>query len=307
MFKKIIGAAAMAALSISSAMAFEVIDLGGTAKGNPSVVWYDFKGADYVGAFTKGVDGHLYANVGDPVSTNWTGWVQIGDEVLKGSPSCVATTPQLIDCVATGKNNAIMHIRYNSKLHEWSDWESLGGFSSSDPSAVRTKVDGGTVLTVFVRGPDDVLFKNEFKDGEWTDWKSLDIQVGYVIGCTDVFVWGAHCYDTTLGDAKQLTDVTRQTGGKIFVDNLGGAITEKVSGVPSGSKGDTLRLFVHGPNDTLWINTWSNGAWSNWQDLGLTVSGAPACAMRKNGKMVICLSVDGDETTKAVVFQTSEL
>lgn len=306
MFKQILGAAALATACATGAMAVETVDLGGSAKGDPSIVWYQFQGADYVAAFVRGTDGHLFANVGNPADGNWLGWAQIGDELLKGSPSCVATTQLLIDCVAVGANNAVMHVRYNSKLHQWSEWESLGGFATSDPSAVRTANDDGTALNIFVRGPNDLLFWNEFKDGGWSDWQNLETNVGTELACSDIFVSGAHCYDTSGGSAVQLTDVTHWVNPAITTEDLGGAIEGKVSGVATGGKGDTLRLFVNGPGHRLWFKKWK-GSWAEWKQLPVTVNGSPACAMKKSGGVAVCLSIENDGTTKAILIGNSEI
>lgn len=306
MFKRILTAAALLTACATGAMAVETADLGGSAKGQPSVVWYQFQGADYVAAFVRGTDGHLFANVGNPADGNWLGWAQIGEEVLKGSPSCVATTSQLIDCVAVGANNAVMHVRYNSKLHQWSDWESLGGFATSDPSAVRTSVDGGTVLNIFVRGPNDLLFWNAFKDGGWSDWQDLGVTVGNQLACSDIFVAGAHCYDTSNGTGTQLTDVTGIANPSITTADIGGAIEGKVSAFATGGKGDTLRIFVNGPGHRLWIKKWK-GNWIDWKQLAVTVNGSPACAMKKTGNAAVCLSIESDGTTKAIFLGGSEI
>ncbi len=270
-------AAALAALACTArALAVETVDLGGSAKGQPSAVWYQFQGADYVAAFVRGTDGHLFANVGNPANGDWTGWAQIGEELLKGSPSCVATTTQLIDCVAVGANNAVMHVRYNSKLHQWSDWESLGGYATSDPSAVRTSVDGGTVLNIFVRGPNDLLFWNEFKDGGWSDWQDLDITVGNQLALQRHLRLPAPIA-TTLPTAPARPVHRRHLASPpaITTDDIGGAIERQgVGHLATGGKGDMLRIFVNGPGQRLWIKKWK-GSWIDWQQLDAsTVSSA---------------------------------
>jgi hypothetical protein len=295
-----------AAFSLSGgALALDTFNLGGAAKGDPSAVWYRFAGDDYVAVFVRGPGDLMYANVGSESGDTWTGWAAIGTEALKGSPSCVATYPDQIDCFAVGASNAVRHITYDADAHEWSTWENIGGFATTDPSAVRTIEDGDEILRVFVRGPADKLFVNSF-DGGWTDWQDLDVTFGGNPGCTDILVFGAHCYDTSGGSADQYSDLTRETGASIFVDHLGGAIEKKASGVATGNAGNTLRIFVHGPGHRLWFKKW-NGGWQDWKQLAVTVNSAPGCTIKKSGGDAWCASVESDGTVKMILIDNSEM
>jgi len=298
---------ALAALLVtaSSASAVDTYNLGGSAKGDPSTVWYKFGGKDVVAVFVRGTDGHLYAQVGDAEGNNWTGWAPIGSEILKTDPACVATSTSLIDCVAVGKNNNVFHVRYNAKKHEWSPWENIGGFATGEPGVARTSAGGATKLNVFVSGPDNLLFINSY-DGKWSDWKSLEVKVGGSVGCTDILVLGAHCYDTNSGSADQYSDLTRTSGSDIFVDHLGGAIEGKVSAVASGMNGDTLRVFVKGPGKRLWFKKW-DGIWHEWAEIPVTVGSAPGCAIRKGGGDAWCASVENDSTVKMIRIGEGEM
>lgn len=294
-----------ALVTAGNAQALDTFNLGGAAKGDPSVVWYEFNGDDYVAVFVRGPGDLMYANVGSASGNTWTGWAAIGNEALKGSPSCVATYDFQIDCVAVGAGNAVRHITYDADDHDWSNWQNIGGFATSSPSAVRTIQDGDEILRIFVRGPGNLLFMNSF-DGDWTDWKNLDVAFGGDPGCTDILVFGAHCYDTSNGSARQFSDLTRQTGAGIFVDDLGGLITQKASGVATGNAGNTLRVFVNGPGQRLWYKKWQNG-WQDWAQLPVTINSAPACAIRKSGGDAWCASVMADGTVKAILIDNSEI
>ena len=306
MFKQFLASAVILAACATGGSTAETIDLGGAGKGTPSTVFFQDDGDDYVAVFVTGPQSLMYANVGDTDSGDWTGWVPIGTEALKGSPSCVALTPTRIDCVAVGANNAVMHVRYNSKSHKWSKWESLGGFATSDPSAVRTVVFGKEQLNIFVRGPQDLLFVNTFANGGWSDWQNIGVTTGNQLGCGNIFVIGAHCYDTTKGSALQYTDVTRQTGANVVVDDLGGAIAGKPSVVTMGSKGDTLRVFVHGPSDRLWLKKWHNG-WTEWEHLSAKIYAAPSCAMGKAKGPAVCAAVEPNGAVKVILLGNDEI
>jgi hypothetical protein len=307
MLIKFAAAAVLATTLATSAIAADVIDLGGAAKGDPSAVWYKFKGQDAVAVFVRGPQDLMYAQVGDAEGTSWTGWAPIGTEALKGSPACAAITSNTIDCVAVGKNNNVFHIRYNAKAHQWSDWENLGGYATGNPGIARGyDGDGGTVLNVFVSGPANELFVNSFADGEWSDWQPLGVNVGGDVACTDILGIGDHCYDSTGGSAVQLTDVTLAANDTVTTEDLGGAVEHKVSAVATGKKGDTLRIFVNGPGQRIWMKKWHQ-AWSEWEQLpALAGTSAPGCTIKSSGGAAWC-AVNTGGSISMVKFDQSEL
>jgi hypothetical protein len=306
MIKQFLAAGALLATCATGTLALDTFDLGGAAKDEPSAVWYKFGADDYVAVFVRGPGDLMYANVGSESGDSWTGWVAIGTEALKSPPSCVAFTSTRIDCVAVGAGNEVKHVSYDSDDHEWSDWESLGGFATSDASAVRTVVDGDRELNIFVRGPADHLFLNTFDGDDWTDWQDLDLTVGSAIGCTDILVLGAHCYDTSGGSARQYSDLTRESGASVFIDELGGAIEGKVSAVATGNAGNTLRVFVKGPGSRLWFKKW-NGSWQEWKQLPVAIGSAPGCTIRKSGGAAWCATVTGGGTVTAIRIPNGEM
>jgi hypothetical protein len=298
---------AYASLS-APALALETFDLGGAAKGDPSVVIYKFAGQDVVAAFVRGPGDLMFAQVGEAATgAGWTGWAPIGTLALKGSPSCVAPGSSQIDCFAVGPKNAVYHITYDASANTWTDWESLGGAASSNPSAVRTIENGDSNLRVFVRGPGNLLFMNtQDEGGDWSDWESLGVTFGGDPACSDILVFGAHCYDTSSGAADQFSDLTNKTGADVFVDHLGGAITHNASAVATGSAGDTLRVFVNGPGKRLWMKKW-HGAWADWVEIPVTVNSAPGCAIKKNGSVAWCASVESNGTVKMIQLKPGEI
>jgi hypothetical protein len=230
----------------------------------------------------------------------------IGKQALKGSPSCVARTLSRIDCVAVSANNNVFWTTYDAKKNAWTGWSNLGGYATSDPSAIRTLEGGVATLRVFVRGPANHLFMNSLEGGAWTDWQDLDGTVGDQLACTDMFLSGAHCYDSSKGSALQLSDITNTTGNDVKVEDLGGIISGKVAPVATGSKGNKLFVFVNGPGKRLWVKSWT-GAWSDWTQLAATVVSAPACAVSKSGDAFWCADVEGNGSVKMVRIAADEL
>ena len=297
--------AAVAALAVSTlpAAAADSFNLGGAAKGTPSTVAYSFAGAPAVAVFVRGPGDLMYAQVGTDDGASWTPWAPIGTLALKGDPSCVARSASLIDCAAIGPNNAIYWTNYNAKTNAWTGWANLGGAASSNPSVVRTSEGGKSQLRIFVRGPLNHLFMNTLGGGKWSDWQDREGTVGKALSCAAVFNLGAHCYDTTASGVLQLTDITHQTGTDVVVENLGGAVSGRVSAV---SAGDIFRVFVLGPSQKLWVKSWS-GDWSDWQQTDVDLGSAPGCAMTADGGQAWCASVGGDGTVTMNLIDEAEL
>lgn len=308
MFKHLLASLSLAAcLGASSAWAADVTDLGGAAKGDPSAVWYKFGGADVVAIFVRGPGDLMYARVGDETGSTWTDWAAIGDMALKGSPACLAIAPSAIDCVAVGPNNNVYAIRYSAKKHQWSDWENIGGYAVADPGLAKGfDGSGGHYLNVYVAGPGNQLFVNSRAEGEWTDWEPLGVVVGGDVACTDILNIGDHCYDSSGGSAVQLTDVTLAANDAVNKEDLGGSVAHKVSAVATGAKGNTLRIFVNGPGQRIWMKKWQGG-WSAWQQLAaLAGNHAPGCTIRAAGGAGFCAINEGG-TVKVYRFDPSEL
>jgi len=299
-------AAAALACTALPGLAAESFDLGGAAKGNPSTVAYKFAGEDVVAVFVRGPGDLMYAQVGDSGGESWTGWAPIGKQALKGDPSCVARTSSRIDCVGVSAGNKVYWTSYDAKANKWTGWASLGGFATSDPSIIRTSEGGPAQLRIFVRGPANHLFMNTMAGGAWSDWQDREGVTGTALSCTDMFVSGAHCYDSTGGSAQQLTDVTHNKGSDVVVENLDGAVTGKVSAVASGADGDLLRVFVHGPGNKLWVKTWDSD-WSDWAMLPVAMTSAPGCATPKSGYGTWCATVKPSGAVTMTLLDDSDL
>src|SRR5260370_1303924 len=105
----------------------------------------------------------------------------------------------------------------------------LGGSAKGVPSTVAYEFQGEEAFGVFVRGPQNHVFMNSLIGSKWTDWKDLQGVVDGEISCARVFKLGAHCYDSSGKGVLQLMDVTHKTGKDVVTQNLGGAVSGKVS------------------------------------------------------------------------------
>ncbi|MEO8758171.1 MAG: hypothetical protein ABI398_10530 [Devosia sp.] len=295
----ILAAAAALTMSPLPALASESFDLGGAAKGSPSTVAYQFGGEDAVAVFVRGPGDLMYANVGTEVGAEWTDWTPIGTLALKGDPSCTARSTSRIDCTGVGPNNNLYWTSYDAKANKWTGWANIGGAATNDPSIVKTSEGGKTQLRIFVRGPLNHLFMNSLVNGSWSDWKDLKGVVGTSVSCARVFKLGAHCYDSSANSVLQLDDVTHKTGTDVVTEKLGGLVTGRVSAVGNDW---ALRVFVNGPGQKLWINTWDKG-WSDWQQTDVTMSSSPGCDVDSTGTIGWCANVtpSGSVTMNALL------
>lgn len=281
------GLAALAA-TIVPASAIDEFQLGGAAKGTPSTVYYKFGGSPAIAVFVQGPGNLIYARVTADNGKNWVDWTPISMDPVNGSPSCVARSESVIDCVVRGPNNSVYWNSFDAAKVKWTGWLDLGGKANSDPSLVATKENNKTQLRIFMRGEANHLFMNTLTD-LWSDWEDLDGTIGARYSCAAVANLGAHCYDSSKGNVLQVMDLTHQTGGDVVVEDLGGNISGKVSAVWVGN---AMHVFARGSNDALWLNDWT-GAWSGWKETELFIGSAPGCAIDGDGK-AWCASVSSN-------------
>lgn len=282
--------AALAA-TIVPAWAIDEFQLGGAAKGVPSIVSYKFAGKPAIAVFVQGPGNLIYAKVTADNGKNWVDWTPISMDAANGSPSCAARNADWIDCTVRGPNNSVYWTVFDVKKVKWTGWLDLGGKANADPSLVVTKENNDMQLRIFMRGAANHLFMNTFDAAQWSDWQDLDGTIGARFSCAAVANLGAHCYDSSNGNVQQVMDITHQTGNSVVVEDLGGAVDGKVSAVWAGN---AMHLFVRGPNDSLWLKDW-NGSWSDWKQTEQVIGSAPGCAIDAAGK-TWCASVNQNGT-----------
>ena len=92
-------------------------------------------------------------------------WDSLGG-VFQGAGAVLQTGGRLV-VFARGTDNAILHRWQTSSNGNWSDWESLGGQSTSDPDAALNAPGG---LVDFTRGTDNAIWHawQDRPNGPWS-------------------------------------------------------------------------------------------------------------------------------------------
>jgi hypothetical protein len=109
---------------------------------------------------------HLYQR--SWTSSGWSAsWVDRGC-CIKGDPAAVSWGPDRIDVVATGTNDEVWHLPYDSG---WGDWDSIGGSVSAGTSPAIAS-GGEDELNVYVVGESGRLYHQAWA-GEWSGWGNI--------------------------------------------------------------------------------------------------------------------------------------
>jgi hypothetical protein len=113
-----------------------------------------------------------------PGSLTWTGWTSLGLGSVTGTPLILRSNPTnsptyLLQVFAHRPDGSVaeaMQTAPNSLF--WTDWNSLGGYLTSDP-VIGENNDGR--LEAFGRGGDGALWNNEqtISNGPWGAWRSF--------------------------------------------------------------------------------------------------------------------------------------
>jgi hypothetical protein len=163
-------------------------------------------------------------------------------------------------------------------------WESLGGFLTSDPDAVLNAPGG---LVVFARGTDNAIWHSwqDQINGNWRPWESLGgnwtsgpAAALYQDGRLNVFARGT---DNAIWTRWQTTPNGNWSGW----DSIGGVLMSDPAAVLNAAGG--LAVFARGTDNAIW-HIWQNqinGNWRPWQSLGGNLTGGPAAALYRDGRL----------------------
>jgi glucose/arabinose dehydrogenase len=145
----------------------------------------------------------------------------------------------------------------------WRDWESLGGPTAGNPTAVWTS---STRLDLFVAAPDSSVQHRRWDGTSWSAWESLggatigDLvavsadsgRLDLLVTGTDKAVWWRH-FDGSTWSAWT------SVGGRTLGHNVS-AVAD-----PGGHK---VHLFVQGTDQAVWYRQYNGTSWQAWTLLG---------------------------------------
>jgi hypothetical protein len=164
----------------------------------------------------------------------------------------------------------------------WSDWTSLGGVTTSRPTAVAVAPGH---FYVFARGGDNAVWYRQHKAGVWGPWTSLG---GTVLGGIGAAAWSTGEVEIyAVGTDKALwTRTLSGTSATPWASQGGG-----LSGDPSAARravsgGESIEVWAMAPDNRLWRKvhkrtsttfrgkTLTTDAWGSWAPRLEGVTGA---------------------------------
>ena len=173
----------------------------------------------------------------------------------------------------------------------WSNWESLGGLTTSGPAAVAF---GGTIH-VFARGPEGAVWQTSLQsDGGWRDWISLG---GYTLSAPAVTVRRGEGYlDLVVrgGDSQLYQQAFVPNVGWSGFAAIGGTLTSAAT-VNSQSP-HLLNIWSRAVDGTLVQKSWTGSAWTDWIGLEGGMIGAPTSISRQEGVINVYVRGANDAT-----------
>ena len=171
------------------------------------------------------------------------------------APAAVSPAPGIVDVLVRGYDDSIWHKHFDGSV--WGNWENAGGIMVSAP-AVASTGDGGFDLFAIANG--NQVWSRHFDGSVWsTPWA--------MVGNGD---W-PYTLPASLPDSPPV---------------------EAPAVAQQGSYVHIVRLA---PDNTVrWKYSWDRGShWSDWQNLGGTISGGVGATMREGKLWVWGRGVDG--------------
>ena len=197
-----------------------------------------------------------------------------------------------------------------------SEWQSLGGTSTTTPAIVSWG-ENDKYLFVFAVGTDQALWYRRNNGIDWSGWESLG---GVVMSAphavksgessVDVFAVGVHSellhwqFENNAWTRWPLVNENQvevfkasphagDVGLYRYWESLGGICMSPPHSVMFGELNDTLSVFVLGTDRAVWFRGRVNGSWRDWDTLGRVFSSPPhAVTFQRETLAVFALGTD---------------
>ncbi|HSH62236.1 MAG TPA: hypothetical protein VK988_21830 [Acidimicrobiales bacterium] len=201
------------------------------------------------------------------VTTDFSG----GGDVI--SAVAIQADAKIVAAGAAGSDFALARYQAKAPPPAVTDWQSLGGYVTSDPAVVSRGPDN---LDVFVRGGDNALWHQAWNGSYWSQWQSLG---GYVTSDPAVVSRGAGSLDVFVrGGDNALWQRSWNGSAWSQWQSLGGFVTSNPTAVSWST--DRVDVFVRGGDNALWHQAGNGSAWFGWQSRGGYVTSDPTAVAR---------------------------
>jgi alpha-galactosidase len=240
----------------------------------------------FTGSYTAVVPAHGVAMLG------LTGTDQVAGTDLGGiataSPAVVRFDETHATAFVRGADGALWQNARDGGA--WgTKWTRLGGPTGDkilgQPAAYGS--DGGRI-DVFVRGTDNAVWRRTYSGGTWGTWTSL----GGTVTDAPTVAWSSPTEWTAVargGDGAVWTRTATEGWTTISAPD-----NRPIYGRPSAvtDANGTLHVAVRNRTDAVWVRTRTGSTWSDWTDLGGTVSGSPTLVTTLGRVYLFVLAAD---------------
>ncbi|MBD1874353.1 hypothetical protein H6F75_12740 [Nodosilinea sp. FACHB-131] len=234
--------------------------------------------------------------------SQWSGYTQLGNEVIKYPPSAVSWGLNRIDVFVVGTDNRLYTKSWNGT--KWSSYTQLGNELISSREAVVSWVSavswGPNRIDVFVIGTDSRLYTKSWDGTKWSGYTQLGNEA--VIEVPSAVSWGPNRIDVfVIGtDSRLYTkswDGTKWSGYTQLSDEA--IVVGSVSAVSWGP--NRIDIFMIGETDRrLYTKSWDGTKWSSYTQLGNeSVASTSAVSWGPNRIDVFVVGADGRLYTKS--------
>jgi alpha-galactosidase len=240
----------------------------------------------FTGSYTVAVPAHGVAML------SLTGTDDVPGSSLGGDASASPALVRVDDTHATafvrGTDGALLQNVRNGAT--WATrWTELGGPVGGkilgQPAAYGS---AGGRIDVFVRGTDNGVWQRTYSAGDWGPWTNLGGTVtdAPTVAWSSPTEWTAFARATD-GTVWSRTATTGWTG-------IGAPDNRPIYGRPSAVIDDSgvLHVAVRTRTDEVWLRTRTGSTWSDWTNLGGTVSGSPTLLATSGRVYLFVLAAD---------------
>ena len=208
----------------------------------------------------RGLSNRIYYNILE--DDNWIGWRDLPRRLMSDAPAAVVCGGKLQFVIrGFSEPNSIWYGYINLSTMDFSGWIRIPG---ATPSAPDLAVDSNCNLYLAVRGMSNRIWINFYNGNTWTGWRSIpgltkDGPAIAIVNNTLHIVVRGYSSDNLWHGTMDLTSSTWQGWTKIS------GLTPSTPGLTADRTTSTIYLAVRGMSSRIYIRSWSNGSWSNWE------------------------------------------
>ena len=208
----------------------------------------------------RGLNDRIYYNVLE--DDDWSGWIKLPTGSTPDTPAAVACGGRLHFVVrGFSPSNSIWYGYINLSTGDFSGWIRIPGATPSKPELAA---DLNCNLYLAVRGMDDGIWINSYNGSTWTGWRRIQ---GSTVDGPAIAILGNTLHMIVRGSdgfsiwhsTMDLTSSTWQGWTKIS------GSTPSTPDLAVDQTTSTLYLAVRGTDSRIYIRSWFNGSWGNWE------------------------------------------